>query len=303
MEERALPSSVEQTRLIPLGAVRLQERERNAALPKFLRYSPLVIAEEYDIRLDLLEHPPRTQNRVAWENAKMRVELCQDAYALPETLARRMPFELGNDVIRRHHRDKFSALCGGLGKEMLMSLVQSVKDPEYHPDCFHTPPSYHGTARGSPNNPPIDAAPDFRYAESMNDYRGVIIEESLADKTVLGTVKIVSTEIEPVTEKHQTPWLKQWTLHTVEIPETDAERVAEELSRVIIRDPLSWYADFKNASRHFIIFPDKVFSIDRRNQGEYEAAKQYGISLGIPEHQVNFSPEIVVPVSSGNERP
>ncbi|MBI2665806.1 hypothetical protein HYX12_04250 [Candidatus Woesearchaeota archaeon] len=53
-------------------------------------------------------------------------------------------------------------------------------------------------------------------------FKGVIIEESLARKEILQKIKILSTKIEPVTEKHKTPWLKQWTLHTVEVPESQA---------------------------------------------------------------------------------
>jgi len=48
----------------------------------------------------------------------------------------------------------------------------------------------------------------------MSNYKGVIIEESFESKEVLKKVKIVSTKIEKVTEKHQTPWFSQWTLHT-----------------------------------------------------------------------------------------
>lgn len=54
------------------------------------------------------------------------------------------------------------------------------------------------------------------------DYKGVIIEESLENKDVLDHVTIVSTKVEPVTTGHQTPWVKQWTLHTVEILLTNA---------------------------------------------------------------------------------
>lgn len=36
-------------------------------------------------------------------------------------------------------------------------------------------------------------------------FSGVIIEESLTDKSVLGDVKIVKTNVEPVTEEHKTP--------------------------------------------------------------------------------------------------
>ena len=65
----------------------------------------------------------------------------------------------------------------------------------------------------------------------MNNYKGVIIEESLANKDVLKKVKIISTKVEKVTDEHQTPWLSQWTLHTVEIPENVAKVIAEEISK------------------------------------------------------------------------
>lgn len=42
------------------------------------------------------------------------------------------------------------------------------------------------------------------------NYKGVIIKESLENNDVLKTVKILVTKIEPITEKHKTPWLKQW---------------------------------------------------------------------------------------------
>jgi len=124
----------------------------------------------------------------------------------------------------------------------------------------------------------------------MGNYTGVIIEESLASKDVLRSVKILSTKVEQVTEKHQTPWLTKWTLHTVEIPEGMAQDIAERISHNIETSHEAWYADYKTSSHHFIIFPDKVFFIDRRNKAEYEEASRYGVSLGIPSYQVNFVP-------------
>lgn len=122
----------------------------------------------------------------------------------------------------------------------------------------------------------------------MSNYKGVIIEESLADKAVLSRVKILSTKVEPITEKHKTPWLKQWTLHTVEIPEAQAQEVAEAISKNIETSHSAWYADFKTETHHYIIYPNKVFFIDRTKKAEYDAATKYGISLGIPEYQVDF---------------
>lgn len=133
------------------------------------------------------------------------------------------------------------------------------------------------------------------------NYQGVIIEESIKNTGVLRELKILHTRAEPIAEKHQTPWLQQWTLHTVEIPEANAEKIAEELKKNLKSDPSAWYADFKNDRRHFIIFPNKVFSIDRRKKEEYAAATRYGISLGIPEYQLDFSPEVVIPTSDEHE--
>ncbi len=125
----------------------------------------------------------------------------------------------------------------------------------------------------------------------MNNYRGVIIEESLENKEVLKKLKIISTKIEKVTEKHMTPWLTQWTLHTVQIPENKAKEIAQEISKSLDQNHMgSWYTDFKNKIHHYIIFRDKIFYIDRTSKEQYNEAKRYGISLGIPEYQL-ISPD------------
>ena len=123
------------------------------------------------------------------------------------------------------------------------------------------------------------------------NYQGVIIEESLENKKMLEKVKILNTEIEEITENHKTPWINQWTLHTVEIPESEAEKIAEEISKSLDREH-NWYADFKNDGVHFIIFRGKIFKVDRTSKKQYDEAKKYGISIGIPDYQVDFSPDI-----------
>jgi hypothetical protein len=125
------------------------------------------------------------------------------------------------------------------------------------------------------------------------NYKGIIVEESLSDKAVLSDLKITDTKVELVTEEHATPWLKQWTLHTVLVPEDKADTTTEKISQSLDPDHGgSWYADFKNDSTHYAIFRNKVFKIDRSQPGQYQAATDYGIALGIPEHQVDFSPHI-----------
>jgi|SRR3989344_8394865 len=122
------------------------------------------------------------------------------------------------------------------------------------------------------------------------DYKGVIIEESLENADILNDVRILSTKVEDVTEGHKTPWIKQWTLHTVEVADEKAEEIAERLS-ADLEKAHSWYADFKNDKYHFIIYRGKIFKVDLQNPILYRDAKQYGISFGIPEYQVDFAPD------------
>jgi len=124
------------------------------------------------------------------------------------------------------------------------------------------------------------------------NYKGVIIEESLENKDILKEVAILATKVEQVIEKHKTPWLKQWTLHTVEITEDRADEIAEKISKSLdSKHGGSWYADFKNDKFHYIIFRNKTFKVDLNNP-KYRDATEYCIKSGIPWYQLDFSPEI-----------
>ncbi|MFA6184283.1 MAG: hypothetical protein WC682_04240 [Parcubacteria group bacterium] len=125
----------------------------------------------------------------------------------------------------------------------------------------------------------------------MKNFNGVIIEESLENRDVLGKVNILKTDVEQVTEKHQTPWIKQWTLHTVEIFQNQADNIAEGISKAL-DSKQNWYADFKNDDFHYIIFRNKVFKVDRSKSEQYDDVTKYGVSLGIPDYQLDFSPHI-----------
>jgi len=123
----------------------------------------------------------------------------------------------------------------------------------------------------------------------MNNYKGDIIEESLSDKGVLKEANIISTRVEKVTNEHQTPWLSQWTLDSIEVTENEAESLAKKLSKAL--DPEhGWYIDYRNDQYHFVIFKDKVFKIDRSKKSDYDEMIKYGLSVGTPDYQLpNFS--------------
>ncbi len=119
------------------------------------------------------------------------------------------------------------------------------------------------------------------------EYKGVIIEESLRDMTILKELRLVSQEIEEVTERENTPWLSKWTLDTVEIPEEKIEEYAERLSQLIDTSHCNdWYCDFRNEKYHYVIFSNKVFQLDRASKQDYVEMQEYARELGLPEAQL-----------------
>ncbi len=124
----------------------------------------------------------------------------------------------------------------------------------------------------------------------MNMYKGDVIEESLQDKTVLKDLTIITKRVEPVTERHQTPWLSQWTLDTIEVSDVQADDLAKKLSAALDATRHNWYVDYRNPTRHYVIFKDKVFKIDRSKKADYDAMVAYGLSIGVPDYQLpNFA--------------
>ncbi len=122
----------------------------------------------------------------------------------------------------------------------------------------------------------------------MKKYSGCIIEESLTNKDVLKEFIITRTNVEKVTEESNTPDLDVWTMHIVEITEDKIESIVPLLSKSIdgSRKNGGWYTDLKSDDWHYIIFSGKVFKVDRSSGEQYEQAKEYGMSIGIPEYQL-----------------
>lgn len=126
-------------------------------------------------------------------------------------------------------------------------------------------------------------------AKNNNNFKGAIIEESLINPEVLKKVNITKTDILLVTERHKTPWVKQWTFHFVEVEEKKAESVALEISKNM-DSKHAWYADFRNNKIHYVIYYNRVFKIDVNKKGEYQEVIDYGSKLGLPDYQLDFSP-------------
>lgn len=124
------------------------------------------------------------------------------------------------------------------------------------------------------------------------DYRGVIIEESLADVSVLDDLDIEWTKVVAVKDRHNTPWTEYWTMHSVSILGDCARDMAERLAKVM-DNAHPWYASFKSGADHYVVFRDKVFHLNSSDTAQYEEASQYGKSLGIPSDWLNFSSQVI----------
>ncbi len=136
----------------------------------------------------------------------------------------------------------------------------------------------------------LQSGPAVEFSDT--NYEGTIIEESLADVSVLKEVNIRSTKVEPVTEKHKTPWVTQWTLHEVEVAPGKAAQLAERIQKALDHTH-PWYADYKTDRDHYIIYRDAVFHItDRSDKKQYHAATEHGIAIGIPAYQLDFSESV-----------
>lgn len=123
------------------------------------------------------------------------------------------------------------------------------------------------------------------------NYKGVIIEESLIDSSIIKELEVISHDVEMITEAEETPWLDKWTMDTVSIPKEKIETYVERLSKLIdIQHCGNWYCDFKNKQYHYVVFSNKVFCLDRKNKEDYKKMQEYAISIGLPRHQLpNFN--------------
>ena len=104
-------------------------------------------------------------------------------------------------------------------------------------------------------------------------YKGVIIEESLEDKSILKNFEIIS---QTVSEN------LGWHIDTVLVSESDFEKLAQIIKRG------TWYMHFWVKEKMVAIFYGKIFSFDFNDKTSWEPVLKYGLSLGIPEEQLDF---------------
>ncbi len=111
-------------------------------------------------------------------------------------------------------------------------------------------------------------------------WQGVIIEESLEDKTLLDMTRIVGTR-ETFLEEEENKGIMH--LHSIEI-ENYAKELFVERAKSSIRQ--GWYIHICKNSTMVVIFRGKSFEFSEGQKEKIEEAQKYGESVGIHPAQL-----------------
>ncbi|MEI6288783.1 MAG: hypothetical protein WCP18_04425 [bacterium] len=110
-----------------------------------------------------------------------------------------------------------------------------------------------------------------------NEYKGAIIEESLADNRLLNNLDIIKVRI----SNDENP-ADRWHIYTVKVNQEEIEKLAQNIKP-------KWYMHFWNDQKDIIaIFENKKFKFNYEDKASWSPAIDYGLSQGIPKEQLDF---------------
>jgi hypothetical protein len=116
-------------------------------------------------------------------------------------------------------------------------------------------------------------------------FRGVLIKESLEDETILEQINVTSsTDFDQPEPSPDQP--SHWTLMWFEGSDSEADSVAESLSRAL--KPRGWYVDFSTSTHKFVVLPGKVFKYRLGDKDGEAAAKEFARTVGVPDRQLDW---------------
>ena len=107
----------------------------------------------------------------------------------------------------------------------------------------------------------------------MAIYKATIVENSLADKSILAKVTIENTRQDG-----------EWTLHDVLVSEIQISDLAKASA------PGPWYVHLWQSGSDdvIVVFKQKIFTIKHSDRSTWMDSVAYGKSIGIPEAQLDF---------------
>ena len=78
-----------------------------------------------------------------------------------------------------------------------------------------------------------------------------------------------------------------WTFLDFEAPDERADQVAQQLAAAL-DTATGWYADFRVADDHVVVFADRVFRYRIGDGAARAEAVDWGRAAGTPEHQLDW---------------
>lgn len=114
---------------------------------------------------------------------------------------------------------------------------------------------------------------------------GLLLKESLQDLEILDRLQVTKVE----TWNIQNPDPNQplvWTAVHFEAEDSQADALAADLSRSL--KPEGWFIDAHTEAWVYVIFPGRVFKYAKGNAEMRSQAVQHGLTLGIPQRQLDW---------------
>ena len=110
----------------------------------------------------------------------------------------------------------------------------------------------------------------------VNEYKGIIVEESLNDNRIMNDLNIIGFRI----SKDENP-ADRWHLYTVLVSHENIERLSNNIKP-------KWYMHFWKDREIIAVFYGKTFEFNYDDKSSWTPAIQYGLSTGIPGEQLDF---------------
>jgi len=110
-------------------------------------------------------------------------------------------------------------------------------------------------------------------------WQGVILEESLEDKSLLEMAEIVGTETDKLEEEDRV-----MTFHKVEISDLNKNKYLDMAVHTLKQ---GFYVHLCKDGEMYVVYKGVMFNF-RKNFPQLEDAKKYGKSIGIIEEQMPF---------------
>ena len=112
-----------------------------------------------------------------------------------------------------------------------------------------------------------------------NVWQGVVLEESLEDKSMLRMVKIIGTDVSRLEKENRI-----MTFHKVEVENSIKDDYIEKAQKNIKQ---GFYTHLCKDGEMTVVFKNKVFGF-RDNDSQLVKAREYGKSIGIIAEQMPF---------------